>query len=75
MTEPNLRRRERQIKGWEFMCLESANLIAWTEDREFFEEWLAEVKAGEWGDVGVAAVDHEGFAVELLWPPEPKAAE
>lgn len=59
------------VVGWEFLDLQSANLIGYTEEREFFDEWLAEVKAGDWGvEVGVASVDAQGLVVERLWPPE-----
>lgn len=65
MTDP---RPTQSVVGWEFTDPETMNVIGWTEEREFFDEWMAEVKAGDWGDVVVRSVDADGIAVEHLWP-------
>ena len=59
-----------QIHGWEFIDLRSANVVGYTQDADERDEWLAEVKAGDWGDVGVSAIGPDGIAVEILWPRE-----
>ena len=60
-----------EVVGWMFMDLATANMIAWTEDREFLDEWMVEIKAGDWGkEIGVMSVDAEGMPVDRLWPEE-----